>query len=349
MKIQKSIIIALTAACSLSAAAGELTLNVAEPGTLATLITAEQKYSTTKLTLTGTINGLDWQTIREMAGCDFYWHKTAGTLEELDIAGVTIVGGDPVVIALGSDPTNPVVIPARDNALSEELFTSTSIRHIVMPESITAIYSAFSGAALEGTVTVPEGVEILGEYAFEGCSNVEAFILPSTLRDIDNPRKPNKSAIGASAFANCTSLKNLTLPAGVTLIKGGTFANCTFTSFTLPATVDFIDYGAFDGCTSLRDIIVERQEPATLYYEAFHGVDLSNVVLHVPAGTVDAYKAADGWCDFGIITDSPFSGIETATTASSPEIWYSINGTRLPAAPTAPGLYITPTRKLLIK
>lgn len=346
-----TILVAAVAVCAIGASAEELTLNVAEPGTLSTLIDS-RKYTTTKLTLTGTINGLDWQTIREMAGCDYYWNTTPGVLEDLDISAVTIVGGAPVVQALGSDPSNPVIIPARDNALSEELFTQTRIRHIVMPESITAIYSAFSGASeLEGTVTVPEGVEILGEYAFEGCCKVEAFVLPSTLHDTGDPSMLNQSAIGAHAFADCTSLTEFTLPAGVTRIKQETFANCRFPTITIPASVDRIDYCAFYGCTNLTDVTVERKEPAKLYYDAFHGVDVSNVVLHVPAGSVEAYKTADEWCYFGTITDEAMSGVAvtTAKATADREEWHTITGVRLNEKPDAPGVYIVNGRKEVVR
>lgn len=330
------------------APAEELTLDVAEPGTLSALIPEGKKYSISKLTLTGTINGLDWQTIREMAGCDYNWNATSGILEELDIADVTIVGGDPVVVALGSDASNPIIIRARDNALSEELFTSTKIKHIVMPKTITAIYSAFSGAALEGTVVVPEGVEILGEYAFEGCAKVESFELPSTLKNLGDPADLNMSAIGSHAFAGCAALKDFTIPAGMTRIKQETFARCSFTEFTIPENIDFIDYCAFMDCKQLKKVIVGRNEPATLYYEGFKGVDIENAMLVVPEGCVDAYKAADEWCYFGTITDKiddggddGDDGINDACVDSSATAeWFTVRGVRLDNAPSAPGIYI---------
>ena len=52
----------------LGAAAEVTSVNVTEPGTLSTLISQDQKFSITELTVTGYINGEDIGFIREMAG-----------------------------------------------------------------------------------------------------------------------------------------------------------------------------------------------------------------------------------------------------------------------------------------
>lgn len=338
---------ALIAFLPLALSADELTVHVETPGTLSSLIPADKKFTITKLTLTGTVNGYDWQVIREMSGVDFNWKPTAGSLENLDISGITIVGGDPVVTALGSDPSDPIIIPARDNALSEELFTSTKIKQIVMPANITAIYSAFSGAALEGTVTVPEGVEILGEYAFEGCGKMERIILPSTLKNLGDPlRSVNLAAIGSNAFQNCVSLKEFTIPAAVTVIRSGTFSGCTFKHFVIPANIEYIDYGAFGSCNSLTDMTVANPVPCKLVFNAFQNVALENVTLHVPAGSSDAYKNAEEWCCFGNITETPYSGPSDAITAAAvdyddrPAEYFTLQGVKITGYPQSAGIYI---------
>jgi len=352
MKIMnKSIPLAIMASIAafspLAPAGEELTVHVGTPGTLSSLIPAEKKYKVTKLTLTGTVNGYDWQVIREMSGVDFNWKPTEGSLECLDISGITIVGGDPVVTALGSDPTDPIIIPARDNALSEELFTSTKIKQIEMPASIIAIYSAFSGAALEGTVTVPEGVEILGEYAFEGCSKMERIILPSTLKNLGDPlRSVNLAAIGSNAFKDCVSLTDFTIPGTVTVIRSGTFSGCKFKHFVIPANIEYIDYGAFGSCNSLTDVTVENPVPCKLVYNAFQYVDLENVTLHVPAGSAGAYKNAEEWCGFGNITETPYGGpsgaiVEVAVDYENcPAEYFTLQGVKIPGYPESAGIYI---------
>mgnify|MGYP004512446357 FL=1 len=47
-------------------------------------------------------------------------------------------------------------------------------------------------------VELPEGVEVIGNNAFENCANLEEVICPKSLK-----------AIGAEAFADCVNLKKV--------------------------------------------------------------------------------------------------------------------------------------------
>ncbi|MFN2901409.1 leucine-rich repeat domain-containing protein, partial [Escherichia coli] len=59
-------------------------------------------------------------------------------------------------------------------------------------------------------MTVPQGVEKIGEYAFQS-SRLSAILLPDSLREI-----------GAEAFAHCfTHLSSLAIPQGVEEIGEG--------------------------------------------------------------------------------------------------------------------------------
>lgn len=53
-------------------------------------------------------------------------------------------------------------------------------------------------------ITLPEGLEIIGDWAFAATPGVEEVNLPSTLKHI-----------GESAFDGCRELRNFTIPAGV--------------------------------------------------------------------------------------------------------------------------------------
>lgn len=56
------------------------------------------------------------------------------------------------------------------------------------------------------TVTVPDGIEVLGEWAFDGCE-AKKIILPETLKEIQN-----------YCFFNCPNLADITLPASLVRI-----------------------------------------------------------------------------------------------------------------------------------
>ena len=61
--------------------------------------------------------------------------------------------------------------------------------------------------------------------------------------------------IGYYAFAYCSGLTSLNLPAGITTIGFNAFYGCSgLTSLTLPADITSIDYGTFYGCSGLTSI-----------------------------------------------------------------------------------------------
>lgn len=90
------------------------------------------------------------------------------------------------------------------------------------------------------------------------------------------------------------------------------------TSVTLPASIKWIGLGAFglyDGKTSsLTTITCNATTPPTLADEAFYGRDMTKLTLNIPTGTIDAYKAADGWKYFWV-----------KTIYLNANIWYTAN------------------------
>lgn len=66
------------------------------------------------------------------------------------------------------------------------------------------------------------------------------------------------TAIGDSAFKNCTGLKSVTIPDKVTSIGRYAFQGCTgITSIVIPSRVDTIGYGAFIDCTELSNFEIK--------------------------------------------------------------------------------------------
>jgi len=66
--------------------------------------------------------------------------------------------------------------------------------------------------------------------------------------------------------------------------------------------VTSVGYRAFQECTGLTTVISLNPTPQTMGYE-FNGVDMAKVCLHVPSGSIDAYRSADGWKEFSCIKD----------------------------------------------
>ena len=87
-------------------------------------------------------------------------------------------------------------------------------------------------------IIVPHGVTKIGKYAFAYCTNLVSVAMPATLK-----------TIGESAFINCTSLVTVSIPDSVTSIGDGAFGNCRMLNgVTIPSGVRELSTSAFNGC-----------------------------------------------------------------------------------------------------
>ena len=65
--------------------------------------------------------------------------------------------------------------------------------------------------------------------------------------------------------------------------------------------IEWIAYGAFAKCESLTTVICHAVVVPSLDRWVFDEVPTSSAVLYVPAESMDDYKAADQWKEFGTI------------------------------------------------
>lgn len=158
-------------------------------------------------------------------------------------------------------------------------------------------------AGLSGTITVPEGVTEIDEYAFSGCDKVTEIKLPSTI-----------VALGKSAFAACASLAQVNIPAGISSIEPYTFLSCSsLTSIDLPDTVSTIGKYAFARCSSLASLDIPQKVsdlPDAVFYEC---TALKTVV--VPDGVKTVGKSAFQSCSSLETLDLPDSIEEVGEVA----------------------------------
>ena len=121
------------------------------------------------------------------------------------------------------------------------------------------------------------------------------------------------TSIGAGTFADCSSLTSVTIPNSVTSIGGGAFEGCSgLTSVTIGSGVTSIGNRAFDG-VDIPTIISLIENPfkitgKTSNLRTFTQNTFLNATLYVPKGTIDKYKATDGWKDFLFIEEGAGGG-----------------------------------------
>jgi hypothetical protein len=126
--------------------------------------------------------------------------------------------------------------------------------------------SAFSGANLT-SVTLPDTVTNIGDYAFGGCCGLASIAIGNGV-----------TSIGRSALNACHSLTSLTIPNSVANIGSEAFFNCwNLTTVTIGNRVASIGLGAFGYCPNLNSLYFQGNAPsvgpavfqgdnATVYY-----------------------------------------------------------------------------------
>ena len=199
----------------------------------------------------------------------------------------------------------------------------TGLTSVTIPESITSIGNwAFSGCSGLTSVTIPEGVTAIGQGTFSECSGLTSITIPNNVTtigdfaffdcsDLTSVTIPNSvTAIDSFAFCFCSSLMAVTIPNSVTTIANRAFENCSNLTFvTIGKGVTTIGENAFSECYNLKSVTAYNPTPIDLLnvneegytYFAFEYVDCSNCTLYVPAESIELYKAAEGWKEFGTI------------------------------------------------
>ena len=131
------------------------------------------------------------------------------------------------------------------------------------------------------------------------------IILPSKLH-----------ALADMAFFACTSLIDVSFPAGLAMIGADAFGECPLTDLALPVALTTIGHRAFDGCTC----IVELNLPATITFVG-HGAFRGCTAL------AKVFLPANLTTEFIIVGEGAFTGC----SALSPEAYEVIRALRTPA------------------
>ena len=140
------------------------------------------------------------------------------------------------------------------------------------------------------------------------------------------------TSVGGYAFYCCSGLTNINIPNSVTSIGGYAFAGCSgLASITIGSGITNIGENGFASCPELSDVYCFAESVPSTYSNAFEYSYIEYATLHVPATSIEAYKAAEPWKNFKNILEyadpSGIQGISLDMDAKTPI--YDLNGRRL--------------------
>lgn len=160
-----------------------------------------------------------------------------------------------------SDPSNNIT------TIDANAFVYSMCENVIIPETVTLIgNTAFSSANI-GTMILPGSVTRISSFAFQGVRGVNGVAPVIKLNE-------GLAVIGQSAFNSASIAGEMEIPSTVTEIGEYCFAY-----------------------TNITTVICKPTTPPALGSGAFTS-ETAGFTIKVPAASVAAYKAADGWKDY---------------------------------------------------
>ena len=151
----------------------------------------------------------------------------------------------------------------------------------------------FSKCGFICELTIPDNVEIIRGYAFEGCKGLYGNLkLPSKLKEL-----------GECAFVQCNNLTgSLSIPQGIVDIPNDSFSNCGFDGMlNLHDGIATIGYNAFSNCHFKGELNLPRNL-VILNDNVFNGCDFSGELkLPQELTTIGENAFKNNWRLMGIL------------------------------------------------
>lgn len=149
----------------------------------------------------------------------------------------------------------------------------SSLQEFQIPRQMKSLsYGIFFGCKSLESITIPEGIEVIGGMAFSNCTSLKDVVLPASLNSLGNNAfndciaiesitlPEGLDSIGSAAFSGCLSLNDISIPETLTSIGLSAFQDCiSLERIYLPESIEAIGYAAFSGCAKLKEINIPKQ------------------------------------------------------------------------------------------
>jgi hypothetical protein len=138
------------------------------------------------------------------------------------------------------------------------------------------------------SITIPNSVTSIWDRAFSGCTGLKSVIIPNSVTSIEE-----------ETFYGCSGLTSVTIPNSVTKIGKNAFCDCGgLKSVTIGSGVKKISFLAFAECPELTDVYCYAEKVPWTESDVFSGSLIEYATLHVPAASINDYKAVEPWKKF---------------------------------------------------
>ena len=288
-------------------------------------IGAEAFYRCNKLDYVAITNGVKVVGLRVFAECESLVEVTLpNSVESIDyglfakchnltkVKLSNLITEIPMQCFVACDKLETIEIPESVEVIGNAAFSNcTSLKSIVLPSTLKSItYLAFNGCSSLGSVSFPSSLELLGGSAFQDCVSLVSVELPNSITRIEN-----------SVFAGCAQLVNFNIPSGIKYITDNLFDGCIGPEeLVIPDNIEQIGSAAFQECRGIKRATIGssvRKMSAGVFYDCANLGELycmpttppqvgeqiltncsADLKIYVPQGSVDAYKAAEGWSKY---------------------------------------------------
>ncbi len=151
----------------------------------------------------------------------------------------------------------------------------STITKISIPYGVTTV-RAFQKFTNLVEISMPDSVVEIRETSFAGCEKLSVINFSKNLK-----------MIGASAFRNCKSLNNISLPDNsLEIIGGGAFSDCSsLTSFVVPGSVTNLG-DLFSGCSKLSEITLQDGVKSISGHAFCNVYDIGGITLTIPVSCI---------------------------------------------------------------
>lgn len=164
----------------------------------------------------------------------------------------------------GCTALKEITLPKEISTIGRGAFCKSGLEAIEIPDNIKKLgdwsmpvdYNdgIFADCQNLKTVTIGNGIKVIGDYTFSGCTNLTAVTIGN-----------GTERIGLSAFSGCTNLATVTIGSGIKSIDDFAFGDCSSLT-TVNIGVEHVEYvysysgngGVFSGCSALS--LKEKQK-----------------------------------------------------------------------------------------